>query len=256
MTAAAPTRPGQGDVAFQAQLYTDPNATRRGLHLARKSWIENRIAAHVDPSHRAVEVGVGCGVFTRTLAARAASVEAIDINPRFLDALAGVPGVSIREADATRAFAEEAYDLALCSEVIEHVPPERSQAMLEALHSALKPGGVLILTTPQRYSMVELFARLLDLPPVLRLARRLYGHAEELGHINRLTSGALRAQIGKAGFAVEDHALIGLYLPAIAEFGGEAGWSLLQRLERIVRAAPLLRGLIWTQAYVLRKRAA
>lgn len=248
------TAPRQDDVAFQARLYSDPNATRRGLHTGRRDWIERQLDARVGAATRALEVGVGCGVFTRSLATRAASVTAIDINPKFLDALDGEPGITTRLADATAPFATRDFDFALCSEVLEHVPPERSGAMLTALHEALAPGGVFVLTTPQRFSTVELFARLLRFGPLLALARRLYGHAEELGHINLLTRRALRRQIVAAGFAIEETALFGFYLPVVAEFGGSPGWAALRAIERVVRALPLVRGLLWTQAYVLLKR--
>lgn len=255
MTAAAASKPKQDDVAFQAGLYADPNPTRRALHNARKDWIEAQLAAFARPRDRALEVGVGCGVFTRMLAARVETVTAVDINPKFLDALAGEPAITTRLADATEPFAHADHDLAVCSEVLEHVPRSRSVAMLRALHGALKPGGKLILTTPQRYASVELFARLLTLPPVLAIARRIYGHAEPLGHVNLLTHRALLGQIAQAGFLIEKKALLGFYLPVIAEFGGVPGQRVLSAMERVVARLPLLRELVWTQGFVLSKPA-
>lgn len=243
----------QDDIAFQAKLYSDPNPTRRGLHGGRRDWIEARLARHMTPTTRAIEIGVGCGIFTRSLAARAASVTAIDINQKFLDGVADLAGVEVRNVDATTRIGEGEYDVALCSEVLEHVPPDRSVAMLRAMAGALKPGGLLILTTPQRFATVELVARLFKFPVVLALARKLYGSAEELGHVNLLTAGALRAQIAEAGLAIEESDRLGFYLPVVAEVGGGAGWALLKGLGNVVKRVPVLRGLIWTQAYVLRR---
>lgn len=243
----------QGEIAFQAALYEHPNPTRRGLHLARRDWIETTAAPFVGPDRRVLEVGVGCGIFTRFLAGRGASVTAVDINQAFLDGVGEVGGVTTLNADATRPLAEGEFDFALCSEVLEHVPAERSVAMLRSLHGALKPGGRLLLTTPQRFATVELMARLFKLPPVLALARRLYGTAEELGHINLLTRGALQRQLAEAGFTIERRALFGFYLPVIAEFGGGAGQRLLKGIERVIARVPVVRGLIWTQAYLLVK---
>lgn len=243
----------QGDVAFQRQLYEDGNPTRRGLHRARRDWVLAETMAHSAAGERVLEVGVGCGVFTEALSSAGRRVSAVDINPVFLDNVKPLTAVETHLLDATSPLPLAAHDLALCSEVLEHVPADRSQAMLGALFEALRPGGVLILTTPQRYSTVELMARLFKFPLVLALARKLYGSAEELGHINLLTAGDLRGQIDRAGFTVESTRWFGFYLPVVAEFGGNAGRGLLRGIETMLRSVPLLRGLLWTQGWVLRR---
>lgn len=254
MTAdAAPSR--QGDVEFQRALYEDANATRRGLHRARRDWVLEQALNATKPGDRVLEVGVGCGIFTERLSAEGRKVSAVDINPAFLDNVSGLRSVDVYQKDATRPLELGQHDVAICSEVLEHVPPDRSQAMVDSLFDALRPGGTLILTTPQRYSMVEIGARLLQFGPLLALARKLYGSAEELGHINLLTVAALRSQLTKAGFKVESVRRFGFYLPVIAEFGGETGAGVLQRLGRAIAGVPLLRSLLWTQGWVLVRSA-
>lgn len=244
----------QGDVAFQARLYSDPNPTRRGLHIARRDWVLGLAMAHSGRGDRVLEVGVGCGVFTAELSRAGRRISAVDINRAFLSNVGSLANVETHCLDATRELGLGAHDLAICSEVLEHVPPEGSRGMLEALHDALRPGGVLILSTPQSYSTVELMARLLRFGPILALARRLYGSADELGHINLLTAPALRRQIEATGFEVVGHSRFGFYLPAVAEFGGSAGARLLAATGRVLARIPLLRGLLWTQGWVLRRR--
>lgn len=246
-------RPGQDDIAFQAKLYEDPNPTRRGLHLARRAWVEGQLSGLLTPGARVLEVGVGCGIFTRFLSDKGAAITAVDINAAFLEGVEDVRGVQVKEADATYDLGCRDMDVALCSEVIEHVPRDRSQAMFDQFYASLKPGGILILSTPQRYASVELMARLFKFAPVLWLARKIYGTAEELGHINLLTRGQLQAQIARAGFTIEKAALFGFYLPGIAEFGGRPGAALLRMVGSIIAPVPFLRGLIWTQAYRLVK---
>ena len=255
MTADAMTS-RQGDVEFQRALYEDANATRRGLHRARRDWVLDQALTQTKKGDRVLEVGVGCGILTERLSAEGRKVSAVDINPAFLDNVSALKSVEVYRKDATQPLDLGQHDLAICSEVLEHVPPERSQAMLDSLFGALKPGGTLILTTPQRYSMVELGARLLQFGPLLALARKLYGSAEELGHINLLTAGALRDQLKKSGFQVRQLRRFGFYLPVVAEFGGTAGASALTGLGRALAAVPLLRGLLWTQGWVLNRPAA
>jgi SAM-dependent methyltransferase len=250
MTAAAP---GQGDVEFQRRLYSDPNPTRRGLHSTRRDWVLGEAMSASSPGDRILEVGVGCGVFTEALAAAGRKVSAVDINPAFLANVANLEAVATHLKDATLPLDLGEHDLAICSEVLEHVPPERSQAMLDALYGALRPGGTLILTTPQRYASVELVARLFRFKPILALARKLYGSADELGHINLLTAGQLAAQIKKAGFKPQKTRRFGFYLPVIAEFGGRPGAGMLRIIESAIRPLPLVRGLLWTQGWVLKR---
>lgn len=244
----------QEDVAFQLNLYEDSNATRRSLHGARRNWVESRLREYLGRGTKVLEVGVGCGIFTRFLHSQHASVTAVDINPDFIAAVTGLSGVRAQVRDATEPMKLGEHDLALCSEVIEHVPPDRSVALLTSIAGCLRPGGRLILTTPQRFANVELMARMLKFRPILALARRLYGAADELGHINLMTRGELRRQIAQAGFEIERQDLFGFYLPVVAEFGGEAGARLLGRLGTAIADWPIVRGMLWTQAYVLRKR--
>lgn len=244
---------GQGDIAFQQKLYDDPNATRRNLHRARKAWIERRLDAALTSPQKVLEVGVGCGTFTRYLSEKNATVHAVDINQQFLDGVAGLPGVEVLNADATKDLGLRDIDIAVCSEVLEHVPPRDSQSMLQQFASSLKPGGMLILTTPQRYSSVEMMVRLFRFPFILAIAKKLYGTAEDLGHINLLTNNELRKQIAQAGFIVAEQDFFGFYLPFIAEFGGETGSRFQQSLGRALKHIPVLKNLLWTQAFILVK---
>jgi len=192
----------QEDIAFQARLYDDPNPTRRGLHRARKAWVESRLERYLRPGAKVLEVGVGCGLFTQFLSEKGVAVTAVDINRAFLDGVRELPGVATKYGDATTDLGLRGFDVGLSSEVIEHVPPARSQAMLSEFFRAIRPGGVLVLSTPQRFSSLELTARLLRFPPVLALARKIYGSADDLGHINLMTRGALQRQIASAGFEI------------------------------------------------------
>lgn len=243
----------QGDLAFQAQLYDDPNPSRRSLHRQRRAWLETKISEHVHPGDMAMEIGIGCGVYTKSMSDRGGRVIAIDINGAFLDGVREISGVTVVEGDATSDLGIRDVEVAVLSEVLEHVPPERSEMMLAEINRALRPGGVLLLTTPQKWSTVERAASLLRLKPFLALARTLYGSADELGHINLLTRADLQKQILKTGFKIEEQAVFGFYLPVIAEFGGKVGAIFLQNLGRVLGRSRLARHLIWTQAYVLRK---
>lgn len=47
-------------------------------------------------------------------------------------------------------FPENAFDVAVCFEVLEHIPPRSENALFREIARVLRPGGVLYLSTPHR----------------------------------------------------------------------------------------------------------
>lgn len=244
----------QGDIAFQSNLYASQNPTRNWLHNARRSWVMHQLDVRSHPYSNFLEVGIGCGIYTEWMAQRG-YVTGLDINEDFVVAASYLSKVTARVADITTTNDyEDEFDVALCSEVIEHISD--SQAALNNIYRALKPGGQLILTTPNGYSTMELFARLLSFKPFAGLARLIYREpVQDLGHINRLTRNQLAEQIQKAGFEVVIRKDLALYLPVVTEFGGKAGARFCKWMAQQFSRSEFLSHLLWTQCWVLRKPA-
>ena len=114
--------------------------TRRGIHRGR-----------------ILDYGSWFGNMALMLAGRHYTVDAIDEYREYRQALGGVQtlladaGVGVLDfADAGRdlhGLTPATYDVVLCMGVIEHVP-HTPRPMLEALNRVLKPGGLLIVDTP------------------------------------------------------------------------------------------------------------
>lgn len=242
---------------LQDTLYASSNPTRRWLHSSRRDWVLEYIQSQGDVCERALEVGPGSGVFLPALAKVARSVTASDIEAAYLlrarEIAAEQPNLECVLDDITATGLQSgAFDLILCTEVIEHI--EDSSHALSGLASLLAPGGRLILTTPQRYSPLELCAKVAFLPGVVQLVRLIYREPVlEMGHINLMTEGTLREQIREAGLEVVACRKLGFYLPLVAEFGGGPGQRLLAWCERGLRDS-VLSGLLWTQCYELSHR--
>jgi SAM-dependent methyltransferase len=99
-------------------------------------------------ARRLLDLGCGTGQHvTRHLAAVAPTV-GVDLSPRSLAlAKSMIPTASFVRADmADVAFAERSFDGVVAFFSLIHVPRERHELLLRAIHSWLRPGGFLIVT--------------------------------------------------------------------------------------------------------------
>jgi 2-polyprenyl-3-methyl-5-hydroxy-6-metoxy-1,4-benzoquinol methylase len=128
----------------------------------------------------ALDVGARAGVQTRWLQSRGYQVTSIDMEPCFSECL---------QVDANQRlpFADESFDLIWCSEVIEHLE-DPAFAMTE-LRRVTKPGGTLVLTTPNSYAWLFRFIALFGLTPQ-RIQRKDHIQFFDLADIRRLAPDA------------------------------------------------------------------
>ena len=244
-------------IDLQTTLYKSQNPTRRWLHSLRRDWIVDAIRRYSNGfGAAAIEIGPGSGVYLPELLSRFDRVSAADIEMAFLEQARRICQdelrLTVHSDDITRTMLPpNAYDLVLCSEVVEHI--RDSRAAIAGMYKILKPGGVMILSTPHRYSTLEVTARVALKPPMIHLVGLVYREPVlELGHINLMTRGQLEAQILSPGFEILERYACGFYLPLLAELGGGLALRLEQRLQEWLRGS-LLEQLLWTQFYVCRK---
>lgn len=199
---------------------------------------------------RAIEVGPGGGPYIELLCDLFAEVVATDVEESYLDHVRATHGqrdnLHMLLDDITRSRLDpESFDLVLCSEVIEHISDPHG--VLRGIFRLLRPGGVLVLSTPQAYSTVELVGRLAFRPGVIELARLVYREPVlPTGHISLLTRRRLATLLSETGFLLDSTALTGVYLPGVAELGGRGALRLEQGLARRLSHGPLS-WLLWTQ---------
>ena len=251
--------PGQELVDLQETLYTSSNPTRRWLHCTRRDWIISALRRYsstlMGDSKTALEVGPGSGVYLPTLCEVFNNVYGTDIEPAYLDHSRPLqekyPHLSLIVDDITNSkLPAHSFDLILCTEVIEHISDSKSA--LCGMYELLKPDGILILSTPQRYSPLELTAKIAFLPGIIQLVRLIYREPIlDSGHINLMTESEVTKQLHNAGFKIEERHKTGLYLPLLAEFARQKGLKLEQSLEKEIRGG-MLDWLLWTQYFVAR----
>lgn len=134
-------------------------------------------------AERVLDLGCGDGRLTAEL--DATELTAADVSRVALERARGrLPGARVVELDpdAPLPFEDGSFDLVLCAETIEHV--RDVQLLLSELRRVLRPGGVLVATTPAN----------------LPLGRR----PDPLSpHLRFFTRRSLRRLLDELGFEVE-----------------------------------------------------
>lgn len=136
----------------------------------------------VPPGGGRTALDLGCreGNQTRWLTARGYTVTSVDVESDF-------PGAQIVDANQPLPFADASFDLVWSSEVIEHLADPAFS--LDELRRVTRPGGDIILTTPNSYMwLFQLIARF-GLTPQ-RIQRKDHLHFFDGGDMLRLAPEA------------------------------------------------------------------
>ena len=164
-TAPATIRPGEAaHFGRLAAEWWDPKGSSAMLHRlnpVRLGFVREAIDAHWggDPlalkplvGRRALDVGCGAGLLCEPLTRLGAAVTGVDAAPENIEAACGHAAgagltIDYRTGELS-ALALGQFDLVTCMEVLEHVADK--PAFVAALAASLAPGGLLILSTPNR----------------------------------------------------------------------------------------------------------
>jgi len=223
--------------------------SRAGRYQRLSAGIHDRAVELVsrEPPGRALDVGAGDGTLTRRLLAAGHDVCALD---RVIDEKLAATGRA-RAADLNQPlpFPDESFDIAVCLEVIEHL--ENPWFLVRELHRVVRPGGAVVISTP---NLDSIFVR-----GYFLMTGRLYNFLdaayEDIGHITPVYLWNLRRMIERL-FALEAVTYnfdmlpkLGTTLPGRTRLLGQC---VVVRLRRLPGDTPQL-GRRWDDAHVVHR---
>ena len=163
-----------------------------------------------EPRGRLLDVGCAGGELAALLAARGWRVQGAEAEPALLDA-ARARGIEARAVDVDRAplpWPDGAFDAVVAAEVIEHVVD--TDHLLGEIARVLRPGGALIVTTPNLASLENRLRLLLGRYPMW-----MDVGVNGAGHLRYYTPRMLRHQLARHGLNVERH--VGNWVPLVPQ---------------------------------------
>ena len=164
-----------------------------------------------------LDIGCDIGVLAKAISPRAAYVLGVDVRPETIliaRHFFAAPNIEYREGSFPRLDPGRAFDCAILLETIEHV--EDPVATLTRIRQCLRPGGTLVISTPNALSYHEALRQLARLWPsfrsdrgIRRLAARIAievpGTGTQEDHIYSWTWETLCRLAHRTGFRYLDH---------------------------------------------------
>ena len=172
----------------------------------RRYLADLAMIARLAPGETVLEVGAAPCHMTALLRLHGYSVIGVDIDPDRVGDLIERFGLDVRRCDIERSplpFPDERFACAMLCETFEHLRIDPAFVLSE-INRVLKPGGVLLVTTPNVYSLPSLGRYLLGrsiADPVQEFGKlRSIGH---MGHVREYSASEVARFLVAAGFGVQ-----------------------------------------------------
>lgn len=183
-------------IPLHSRYTSDYFHQQRTKSAAKIAWQYDRMLrfAGVRPASitYVLDVGCGAGPGLRYLATLGIAAVGIDVSaPGLLVARQQLPAAQLVRCDLEEGvpFANQQFDLVLMSEIVEHVAS--LPALLGELRRVLRPGGTLVLTTPNLWDVRR---------AVAALGGPTWTGDLDATHINLQTPRSMRQALQEAGF--------------------------------------------------------
>ena len=249
------------------EWFMSPRRALRYVEYGRRP-LEALRASGIGPGDRILDLGCDWGYLAMLASARGAEAHGIDICDRsiaFGSALARENGHSVRlqYANATAIpYPDGHFDCVFSIEAFEHFFLEDRPRIMEEIGRCLKPGGRLVVTTPNKFGLAEVVKQLLGkLPPARKLIPMLPSSPGKEGFVppgasrgDRMTNmplskGEMAALVRGAGLKLE-FCRDFVFVPEITPNGL---LPLARAVESLLEKTPLVTRIATTTLYVASK---
>lgn len=150
------------------------------------------------PEERVLDLGCGWGTFSWVLGPRVAEIVGVDFSQKSIElcedrlARSAIDGVSFLCVDARDTGLEgKSFDLVIGADLVEHLYPEDSEAVVAEAFRVLKEGGRLSLWTPHQGHFLEM------------LKARNILLQRDVSHVDYKSMDRLKRTVTSEGFLVE-----------------------------------------------------
>jgi len=219
-----------GDYQYHALHSGHP--MQRFWHGGKLTMIDQLIRPHLNTDSRLLEIGCGAGNLLLQASVRGSFPVALDLSMQALSFVRSRLTEAASSAEAPRGFAstqaigehlplaDGSFDCVILSEVIEHL--EAPQVSIKEAARVLRPGGRLLVTTPNYRSFWPLMEWAVDR---LNMAPKMGGEQ----HISRFHPANLRHLLTELGLGIEYFGTIYNLSPFIALISPEGAKRQLAR---------------------------
>lgn len=228
-------------------------ATHQSRYAAQRFWHQKRFEVcfellELAPGMRVLDAGCGSGVFSERIArspgVHVVAVDANDAAVAFAQRKYACANLEVRRGHVDElAFEPQTFDRIACLEVIEHIHVEQARAMLRAFARLLRPGGRLLLSTPNARSAWPAIEWALDR---LKLTAAMEGEQ----HVVTYDATTLARLGASVGLEVRANKTLFVAAPWLAGLS----WSAAERLHRLEQRARMPIGALLVQTFEHRAR--
>lgn len=155
-------------------------------------------------SKKILDIGCGPGTFLGNFAPESAECIGVDISSNqieFATKKYGNHRLQFQKTDGLLPYPENHFDTITSIELIEHLNTKEVKTLLQECHRVLKPGGQLVLTTPNYKSFWVILEKLVN-----RFSPVSYEHQ----HITHFSKKKLLDYLEKQGFKPKIRSYLGL----------------------------------------------
>jgi 2-polyprenyl-3-methyl-5-hydroxy-6-metoxy-1,4-benzoquinol methylase len=135
------------------------------------------VTEHVTPETTVLDIGCGRTDYMKDVYQRAQEVIGQDPDESAINENSSIDKKLVGDFEVLQQLHKESVDVVVSSWTLEHLPDPNK--LFTQLNYALKPGGVFIASTPNKYSLTSLISSIIPNKYHPKLVQKLWGRSEE-----------------------------------------------------------------------------